>query len=75
MGGHQAVKKETPDDEPLVKIDVVARYTGGSTRSVYRYVQKGLIPHIRIGHTLRFRMSAVKRWLEGEAAGKKEGST
>jgi excisionase family DNA binding protein len=33
-------------------------------KTIYSYVQRGLIPHIRIESNLRFSKHQVQRWLE-----------
>jgi len=43
------------DLEGLLQID---------SKTIYAYVQKGLIPHLRIESNVRFSKHRVQRWLE-----------
>ena len=56
-----ALWQSTHSQEPLVGVVEVARFTASSNRTVYRWAQEGLIPHVRIGRTVRFRMSDIRR--------------
>ncbi len=52
------------EEEPYVRVPAVAKFLNCSTRAVYRYVERGLLPVTRIGETLRFRMSDVRAHLK-----------
>jgi len=43
------------DLEALLKIDV---------KTIYRYVQRGLIPYVRIQSNVRFLRSQILRWIQ-----------
>lgn len=45
----------------IVGAQAAARYTGLSRRAVYRLVERGLIPTIRMGRRLYFRKSELDR--------------
>lgn len=44
--------------EQLLRIDV---------KTIYGYVQKGLIPYVRIESNVRFRRDEVMQWLEARS--------
>ena len=46
-------------------IQELAIYLNIKKRTIYNYVQKGEIPHYRIGNkTIRFDYSKINKWLE-----------
>ena len=46
------------DLEAILKIDV---------KTIYSYVQKGIIPYVRIQSNLRFRREEIFDWVEGQS--------
>lgn len=44
--------------EAMLKIDV---------KTIYSYVQRGLIPYVRIQSNLRFSKPAIQAWIEGQS--------
>lgn len=46
------------DLEALLKIDV---------KTVYRYVQRGLIPYVRIQSNVRFRKREILEWIDRQS--------
>ena len=46
------------DLEGILKIDV---------KTIYSYVQKGLIPYVRIQSNVRFRREEILDWIEGQS--------
>jgi excisionase family DNA binding protein len=46
------------DLEALLKIDV---------KTIYRYVQRGLIPYVRIQSNVRFRREEIFDWIEEQS--------
>jgi len=46
------------DLEALLKIDV---------KTLYRYVQKGLIPYVRIQSNVRFRKREILEWIDRQS--------
>ena len=65
-----SIKGATPLDheyEPLLTAQEVADYLKISRPSVYKKARREGLPHMRLGITardMRFRMSAVQRWLK-----------
>lgn len=55
-------------DEKLLTVDEVADLLGFHRMTVYEKVNKGEIPHIRIGRTIRFSRPAIDQWLTENAA-------
>jgi RNA:NAD 2'-phosphotransferase (TPT1/KptA family) len=45
---------------PLVGVNDVARYIGGSTKTVHKLVRAGIIPAIKLERQLRFDMAKVR---------------
>ncbi len=50
--------------EPLYTIPEVAQYLKLSKSKVYYLVQRGYLPHVRIGKNLRIREQQLQDWLE-----------
>ena len=50
--------------EPILTIPEVARYLKLSKSKVYIMVQRGLIPHLRIGRNVRIKETDLDKWLE-----------
>jgi len=48
----------------LISAAEVAGLTGWSTKHIYDLAQKGLIPHYRIGGSIKFDPIKVKAWLD-----------
>ena len=44
-------------------------YLGFRPKSVYAMVEKGQIPHYRIGRLIRFKRSEIDLWMEGNKKG------
>ena len=52
----------------LVKAEVIAERYDVSTRLVYKWKDEGVIPHVKIGRTIRFNLAEVVTKLEGVRA-------
>jgi excisionase family DNA binding protein len=50
--------------EEILTAGQVAERLSLSVRRVYQLAQDDAIPHLRIGHSVRFRWSSVLEWLE-----------
>ena len=46
----------------LITPDDVAKHLQVSLGTVYRWVRNGSIPHLRLGHTIRFNLEEVNKW-------------
>jgi excisionase family DNA binding protein len=55
--------------EALVDTRSAAALLGVSTRTVYVWVERGELPHIRVGRLVRFRPADLARWVEDRAFG------
>lgn len=53
----------------LVTADVVAEETGLKKSRVYELVRQGVLPHARIGRSVRFDRGEVRRWIASGGAG------
>ncbi|MBI2981622.1 MAG: helix-turn-helix domain-containing protein [Deltaproteobacteria bacterium] len=53
--------------ETIYQVADLARFLGLRRETIYRKVKSGEIPSIRIGRSLRFPESLIKKWLEGKA--------
>jgi excisionase family DNA binding protein len=61
------------DDEPLIySLEGAADKLGISRAFDYECVQRGLIPHIRMGHRIVIPRSALRRFRRGEGGKKHE---
>ena len=60
----------------LIDIKELAKYLTIKHRTIYQYVQKGVIPHYRIGGgskaIIRFDYNQIDKWLETQYVTKSE---
>ena len=62
-----------PQDQRLLTIEEVARFTSLSVGTLYHMVSQGRIPVVRISRRcIRFRLSELLRWIEGRSANQAE---
>lgn len=48
----------------LLRADEVSAQTGESLPRVYELCRMGLIPHVRLGRSVRFSAEAIRAWIE-----------
>jgi excisionase family DNA binding protein len=58
--------------ESIYTIPEVAKYLKLSKSKVYYLVQRGHIPHVRIGKNVRIREQQLQEWLEKNSSGPRE---
>ena len=58
-------KLEAPDD--ILTVDQLAEYLGIAKQRVYEAVSKNTIPYFKVGKSLRFRKSAIDKWIESKS--------
>lgn len=58
-------------EDRLLTVADVAEYLGLSVGTIYNKVSAGEIPHIRLGRTLRFRLSEIDAWIAEQDAARK----
>ena len=51
-------------NEPILTIPEVAEYLKISKSKMYYLVQRGTIPHVRIGRNVRIRKVDLDQWIE-----------
>jgi excisionase family DNA binding protein len=56
------------DQELLLRIDVAAERLAVSRATLYRMVQRGELPTVRIGTAVRVPVSSLERWLADQMA-------
>ena len=56
--------------ETIYTIPEVAKYLKLSRSKVYYLVQRGTIPHVRIGKNVRIRERDLKDWLDNNSIGR-----
>ena len=50
--------------EPVVGVKAAAQFLGVSPSLMYAYVERGQVPHYRLGRSIRFRISELDEWLK-----------
>jgi excisionase family DNA binding protein len=50
--------------EPLLTIDATAAFLGISRRQVYTLLERGDLPHVRVGERTRFMPADLRAYLE-----------
>ena len=58
--------QDRDNPEPLWTAEQVASYLGLHIQTVYQKAASGDMPSLKIGRGLRFRPSAIERWLEAQ---------
>lgn len=61
------------EDEPLLTAGEVASIMRVSTAWVYAETRRNALPHVRLGRYVRFRRSAIERWLDDVQQGPRIG--
>lgn len=56
--------KERAEDDSIFTVESLAKYLSVSTQWVYERVQFKEIPYIKVGKFIRFKKSAIEKWLE-----------
>lgn len=63
-------------DKRLLTIKEVGIYLNMNIRTLYSYVQKGIIPHYRLGKgrngAIRFDLNLIDEWIDANRNGYKE---
>jgi excisionase family DNA binding protein len=60
-------------NELLLRVDAAAARLAVSRTTLYRMVQRGEIPIVRIGSAVRIPVSSLERWLADHVAGQGGG--
>jgi len=58
-------KQEAPD--AILTVDQLAEYLGIGKQRVYEVVSLKTIPYFKVGKSLRFRRSAIDKWIESQS--------
>jgi hypothetical protein len=66
----QPLEERTRNREPLVTEIELSRYVKICRRQLYNWRMAGLIPYIKLGKAVRFRLSDIERVLETMTIGK-----
>ena len=61
------------DQELLLRIDAAAERLAVSRATLYRLLQRGELPTVRIGSAVRVPVSALERWLADQMTGQGGG--
>jgi excisionase family DNA binding protein len=53
--------------EEVLTVKEMARYLRCHVSTLYRLVDRGDIPHFRLGSDIRFRRSLIEKWLDKQS--------
>jgi excisionase family DNA binding protein len=53
--------------EKLLTLVEATEILGLSLSTLYKYVEKSMIPHLRIGRSIRFNPSTLEMWIKSRA--------
>ena len=56
--------------EEILTTRDLANYLRCHVSTLYRLVNRGEIPHFRLGSDIRFKRSAIEKWLDEQGRGK-----
>lgn len=56
--------RATPVNGALLDVKAAATYLGGSERWLRRLLERGIVPHRRIGRNLYFKRSELERFID-----------
>ncbi len=51
----------------LLTPDEMADLLGVKKSTIYQWTHQGFIPHVKLGNLVRFRVSAINKWIEKSA--------
>ena len=57
--------EESIEERAFLSIQWLSIYLGIKPKSVYAMVEKGQVPHYRVGRLIRFKRSEIDLWMEG----------
>ena len=57
--------------EPLLTVKDAAKFLNVSAMSIYREVNAGTLPHVRIGRSIRFSKEALDAYIENQVTAPK----
>jgi excisionase family DNA binding protein len=62
-------KKRTtkPEDRDILDIDQASEYLSVSRSTLYKLIQRGAVPHMKIGGGVRFSRRMLLEWVEEES--------
>jgi excisionase family DNA binding protein len=60
------MEKEKRDEKEIMTAKELAKYLSFSKNWVYRQVEAGEIPGVRLGGNWRFKKSIIDKWLENK---------
>ena len=65
--------RSLPPDHEILTLEEVAHYLRLKPQTIYKWVQEGRIPGVKLGKEWRFRRSVLDRWLDDQRFGDASG--
>ena len=65
--------RSLPPDHEILTLEEVAHYLRLKPQTIYKWVQEGRIPGVKLGKEWRFRRSVLDRWLDDQMFGDASG--
>jgi excisionase family DNA binding protein len=63
------------DERLVMTVKEVSGYLRCHPSTIYRFVERGEIPHFRLGSDIRFLRSSIDRWIENRSNPKRSART
>jgi excisionase family DNA binding protein len=63
------VAEQTDQPDSLLDVPGAAEYLGFSVWTLYRWIGRGQLPHLRISDRIRFRRADLDAWLDEHRRG------
>jgi excisionase family DNA binding protein len=60
------------DFPPVLNVKLATQFLNVSTKTVYEYVDRGTLPHRRLGNRILFSRDALTKWVEEGQSSKVE---
>ena len=60
---------ENSEEELLLRISAASQKLSVSRSKLYELVAKNQVPHVKIGHSLRIPVQALRTWIEKNTEG------
>ena len=58
--------EDIPTDTVLWRVQDTAKFLGRTRQAIYKMVERGQIPYVKIGRSVSFNPSVIQKWLNSK---------